>query len=208
MNPGRIKPAAVALQLLLMLTLLWSPALALGQAMARAGWSETGLSAASRADPARATSQVITVEVALERSSLDTRLTAIVRRFGKEERRALLDDGSVMGDQAGDWIHTARFSGPPARFVELELLETSSGAPRTFYKRIVALRDLRTPHLSYFLELKNGRLITTPAVWLPAQGQSDDTGSRIALDLAFGWGALCLLYVGLLIALGRRREDA
>lgn len=141
--------------------------------------------------PAPAT-QRVTLEASTEPRAWSPAL--LVRLHGADP--ADLDapvDVPLTRDPARQGFYTAEVLAPARRFLDVELVVTD-GAPATLWRRVVPAEDPDAVTLSFLVEQDGPR--ASRVAWLPWVGGGNTVGNTVTLAVAFGWGALCLGYVG------------
>lgn len=151
------------------------------------------LSVALALSVAWAAEQDLLLQVEVPAEVRVTALQAEVTRLGATELLPLRDDGAARGDVPGDGIHTVWVTGPYAATTQVVLRD----GEELLYAGHEVTDVAGVDRLGWTLRRVGDR---TDAVRAPASlpGAAGRLGSEAGRVAAFGWGALVLIFVGLL----------
>lgn len=147
--------------------------------------------------------QTLLLDVALDYRVVYTRLRAEITRLGVTYGLDLVDDGSAAGDDAHDGVYTNRVRGAYARYVTVRLYATDSdGAEALLYAGVVTTPDRDQNTVAWRVSDFGGH-VRTERVAMAWPGGPDALVDGAPVLVAFAWGGLVILFVGVLV----RRAD-
>ncbi len=169
--------------------------------------SATGVDAPVAARPppvyTGADAQALSLEVALHYRVVFTRMRAEVTRLGETWALDLVDDGSVAGDDAHDGVYTNRMRGAYARYATIRLYATDAdGVESLLYAGVVTTPDRDVNTVAWRVSDLSGH-VRTERVAMAYPGGPDALVDGAPVLVAFAWGGLVILFVGVLV----RRAD-
>lgn len=145
--------------------------------------------------------QVIVFQAAVSSRTTYSGLHVELVRLGDDTDVELTDDGSQPGDLAWDGVYTGQVVGDYSRYVNARLVGTKDdGTQDVLFAGMVRTDDQR-------LDIIGWQVMMTPRGWealrVPVSypGKALIVVSGLPILIAYGWGALLLLYVFLLAKL-------
>lgn len=130
-------------------------------------------------------------------------VTAEMERMGQTHAVDLVDDGSVEADIPNDGIWVGWQSGPYQRHTPVRLYADSGDGPHEIYATLEKTDISGVVRVGWEL-VPQGPDLTARRNAAVRPGAMPTSDRGLPLVVAFGWGALALLYVGGLVVLAKR----
>jgi len=136
----------------------------------------------------------------------DQTVTVLLRGVagGHRVEAWLGQDSAMILQDMGGGMQAASFRTTPARSCRLTLFDVSGENRSELFDGLVILADQHREILAFQVEQRHGvsRALRIPLT--PALQSELALDQRLPYLVAFGWGALCLVYLGFLAVLWRR----
>jgi hypothetical protein len=116
------------------------------------------------------------------------------------QREAFLEHGT---GRRGLW--GADFHVVPVRLAEVSIDLQRDGQTVALWKHLVRFDDPTRSMLSLLADTDAGQIRFVRTLWVGYEGQPDRRLGTFSLLIAFGWGAIATLYVGLQVRRARAR---
>jgi hypothetical protein len=141
--------------------------------------------------------------VALSNAELE-----IERQPGRLLRIPLRDDGMSQLDQPADGVLVGVDIGPYARLVQGRLWVDQPAGRTLAWEGVLSLPDQDSDGAAWTLLIQGGGVVARPVATLPAGDSVAGLAGAYPLAGVTFWAVFLLVYVGVLIALGRRTKPA
>ena len=151
------------------------------------------------------TEQTLEIRVSTWPRELDLSNCTVAITAGGETVSAPLMRAAYLGHKSsrpGLW--TASFTGSTKHLVEVALTVETKGVAVALWKRLVHFDDPQFDTLSLRADIDRERLRVVRTFWVAYESAPDRRIGKVALMVAFGWGGLAVLYIGLVVGRARR----